>query len=82
MASGVETGTQLVLARIVLNRSVAGLPLFRKEADFEAFERIMILPAGKGYCAPRRRKTLGLSRSHGTLVLSGRKDLLEIRAGG
>ena len=26
----------------VLNRSVAGLPLFRKEADFEAFERIMI----------------------------------------
>lgn len=26
----------------VLNRSVAGLPLFRKDADFEAFERIMI----------------------------------------
>ncbi len=26
----------------VLNRSVAGLPLFRKEADFEALERIMI----------------------------------------
>ena len=26
----------------VLNRSVAGLALFRKEADFEAFERIMI----------------------------------------
>ena len=26
----------------VLNRSVAGLPLFRKEADFGAFERIMI----------------------------------------
>ena len=26
----------------VLNRSVAGLPLFRKQADFEAFERIMI----------------------------------------
>ncbi len=26
----------------VLNRSVAGLPLFRKEADYEAFERIMI----------------------------------------
>jgi len=26
----------------VLNRSVAGLPLFRKEADFEAFQRIMI----------------------------------------
>jgi putative transposase len=25
----------------VLNRSVAGLPLFRKEADFEAFERIL-----------------------------------------
>ncbi len=26
----------------VLNRTVAGLPLFRKEADFEAFQRIMI----------------------------------------
>jgi hypothetical protein len=26
----------------VLNRSVAGLPLFRKRADYEAFERIMI----------------------------------------
>ena len=26
----------------VLNRSVAGLPLFRKEADYEAFERIMV----------------------------------------
>ena len=25
----------------VLNRSVAGLPLFRKEADYEVFERIM-----------------------------------------
>ena len=24
----------------VLNRSVAGLPLFRREADYEAFERI------------------------------------------
>jgi putative transposase len=26
----------------VLNRTVAGLPLFRKQADYEAFERIMI----------------------------------------
>ena len=26
----------------VLNRTVAGLPLFRKEADYEPFERIMI----------------------------------------
>jgi len=26
----------------VLNRSVAGLPLFRKEGDYEAFEQIMI----------------------------------------
>jgi REP element-mobilizing transposase RayT len=26
----------------VFNRSVAGLPLFRKEKDYEAFERIMI----------------------------------------
>ena len=26
----------------VLNRTVAGLPLFRKEGDYEAFERIMV----------------------------------------
>ena len=26
----------------VLNRSVAGLPLFRKQKDFEAFERVMV----------------------------------------
>ena len=26
----------------VLNQSMAGLPLFRKRADYEAFERIMI----------------------------------------
>jgi hypothetical protein len=25
----------------VLNRAVARLPLFRKEADFEAFERVL-----------------------------------------
>ena len=43
----------------VLNRSVAGLPLFRKEADFEAFERIMIEAHGLhplrilGWCAMR-----------------------------
>jgi putative transposase len=30
------------LAYHVLNRTVAGLPLFRKEGDYEAFERIMI----------------------------------------
>src|SRR5512135_1081483 len=30
------------LAYHVLNRTVAGLPLFRKAADYEAFERIMI----------------------------------------
>ena len=30
------------LAYHVLNRSVAGLPLFRKEAVYEAFEGIMI----------------------------------------
>ena len=43
----------------VLTRSVAGLPLFRKEADFEAFERIMIEAHGLhplrilGWCAMR-----------------------------
>ena len=43
----------------VLNRSVAGPPLFRKEADFEAFERIMIEAHGLhplrilGWCAMR-----------------------------
>ncbi|HUT09211.1 MAG TPA: hypothetical protein VMY42_01835 [Thermoguttaceae bacterium] len=26
----------------VLNRTVARLPLFRKEADYEAFEQIMV----------------------------------------
>jgi len=26
----------------VLSRSVAGLPLFRKDAEYEAFERIMV----------------------------------------
>jgi len=30
----------------VLNRSVAGLPLFRKEAGYEAFECIMIEAPG------------------------------------
>ena len=43
----------------VLNRSVADLPLFRKKADFEAFERIMIeahqhncFQSGKTSCLP------------------------------
>ena len=31
----------------VLNRSVVGLPLFRKRADYEAFERIMIEAHGR-----------------------------------
>ena len=35
----------------VLNRTVAGLPLFRKEADFEAFERIMIERKSDAVCA-------------------------------
>ena len=31
----------------VLNQSVAGLPLFRKRAEYEAFERIMIEAQGR-----------------------------------
>jgi putative transposase len=43
----------------VLNRTVAGLPLFRKESDYEAFERIMIEAHGRhplrilGWCLMR-----------------------------
>jgi hypothetical protein len=35
------------LVYLVLNRSVAGLPLIRKRADYEAFERITIEAHGR-----------------------------------
>jgi hypothetical protein len=43
----------------VLNRSVAGLPLFRKEKDYEAFERIMVEAQERH---PTRRETKSDSR--------------------
>ncbi len=46
----------------VLNRSVAGLYLFRKEADFEAFERIMIEAREK---PPTRILAWCVMRNHG-----------------
>jgi hypothetical protein len=35
------------LVYLVLNRSVAGLPLIRKRADYDAFERITIEAHGR-----------------------------------
>ena len=36
----------------VLNRAVARLPLFEKDGDYEAFERILSLTIQKHSCAP------------------------------
>ena len=41
----------------VLNRTVAGLPLFRKDGDYEAFERIKVEALRKQLLA--RAKTKG-----------------------
>ena len=55
----------------VLNRSVAGLPLFRKEADYEAFERIMIEAQGRH---PTRLLAWCIMRSHWHFVVWPEKD--------
>ena len=55
----------------VLNRSVAGLPLFRKEADYEAFERIMIEAQG---LHPTRILAWCLMRNHWHFVVWPRED--------
>ena len=50
----------------VLNRSVAGLALFRKEADFEAFERTMIEAHG---LHPLRILAWCAMRTHGHFLV-------------
>ena len=59
------------LAHHVLNRSVAGLPLFRKEADYEAFERIMIEAQER---RPTRIVAWCLMRNHWHFVLWPRDE--------
>ena len=55
----------------VLNRTVAGLPLFRKEADFEAFERIMIEAQERH---PTRIVAWCLMRNHWHFLLWPREE--------
>jgi putative transposase len=55
----------------VLNRTVAGLPLFRKEADFEAFEHIMIEAHERH---PTRIVAWCLMRNHWHFVLWPRQE--------
>jgi putative transposase len=55
----------------VLNRSVAGLPLFRKEPDYEAFTRIMIEAHA---LHPTRILAWCLMRTHWHLVLWPKED--------
>ncbi len=55
----------------VLNRTVAGLPLFRKEADFEAFERIMIETQQRH---PTRIVAWCMMRNHWHFLLWPRED--------
>ena len=55
----------------VLNRTVAGLPLFRKEADYEAFERIMIEAHGRH---PLRILAWCLMRTHWHFVVWPREE--------
>ena len=55
----------------VLNRSVAGLPLFRKEEDYEAFERVMIEAHG---LHPARILAWCIMRNHWHFVVWPRED--------
>ncbi len=55
----------------VLNRAVARLPLFRKEADFEAFERIMREALQR---RPTRLLAWCLMQNHWHMVIWPRKD--------
>jgi putative transposase len=55
----------------ILNRTVAGLPLFRKEADFEAFERIMVEAHERH---PLRILAWCLMRNHWHFVVWPRED--------
>jgi putative transposase len=51
----------------VLNRANARLPLFGKDGDYAAFERV--LGEARDYCARRRGRRKGVSRhaAYGTL---------------
>jgi putative transposase len=55
----------------VHNRTVAGLPLFRKEADYEAFERIMIEAHARH---PLRILAWCLMRNHWHFIVWPRKE--------
>lgn len=55
----------------VLNRAVAGLPLFRKPADYEAFQRIMVEAHERH---PLRVLTWCLMRTHWHFVVWPRED--------
>ena len=59
------------LVHHVLNRSVAGLPLFRKEADYEAFERILIEAQA---LHPTRILAWCLMRNHWHFVIWPREE--------
>lgn len=55
----------------VLNRTVAGLPLFRKEKDYEAFERIMVEAQER---RPTRLLAWCLMRNHWHFVVWPREE--------
>lgn len=55
----------------VLNRSVAGLPLFRKEADYEAFERVLIEAHDR---CPTRLLAWCMMRNHWHFVVWPREE--------
>jgi putative transposase len=55
----------------VLNRSVAGLPLFRKEKDYEAFERIMVEAQVR---CPTWLPAWCVMRNHGHFVVWPREE--------
>jgi len=55
----------------VLNRAVAGLPLFRKAADYAAFERIMVEAQERH---PTRLLAWCLMKNHWRFVVWPRKD--------
>ena len=55
----------------VLNRAVARLPLFRKEADFEAFERVLLETQER---RPTRILAWRLMRNHWHFVIWPRRD--------
>jgi putative transposase len=55
----------------VLNRAVARLPLFRKEADYAAFGRVLLEASVR---TPTRLLAWCIMRNHWRLVIWPRKD--------